>query len=572
VTYFTDGPIIRSRRDVTEFPSSLGEVAGAAAEQALTENPLAAGARMESLENEALGEPIVGEQRPDLIGINVPRRAPATPLLSVDEAKARVKDAGLPLSIDGEIREGALTLLMDRKREELKRQIIIASGPKGSVPVAIAAGFAASMVDPLNIASGFIPVVGEARFARMLERATSATGRFGVRAGVGAVEGATGAALLEPIVYSAAQQDQADYDMADSLLNVAFGGVLGAGLHSIGGAVSDWRRAKLLQAQDVAKSPEVTAGVLQPEKVSRGSFDTLEPDIRAVIEQQMQADVTFSARQRALEEVTPDIRTELEDIASGRTPVRELKVEQTGLQKQLDGLDDTFKGRAKTFQAEGLSRKQAEKAAREAIADDRQTLTERVTAIERTVEQNRQAEVAGGELAQLRRGEIPERFIGRIAEREQQIRQGVLPKPLAGAIRQSAREVAESSPFAIRQNALKTAIAQAMTGRAVDVEHVFNLARNPEQALQRAQTPQSRAVDADGEAASVRADDLLKTAKDDLADLEESVAFDEQTAREVAEQTGVDIKAELKQADELAADADTYTKAWRAAALCGLRH
>ena len=43
------------------------------------------------------------------------------------------------------------------------------------------------LLDPLNIASAFVPVVGEARYANLLARAASPLGRAGVRAGVGAL-------------------------------------------------------------------------------------------------------------------------------------------------------------------------------------------------------------------------------------------------------------------------------------------------------------------------------------------------------------------------------------------------
>lgn len=575
MTYFTDGPIVRRQRDYTEFPSSLGEVAGASFDQALTENPLAAGRRIEELEAAEQGELIVNETRPDLVGVTAPRRAPTTSLLTADEARARVSESGLPLKIDGDIREGALNILMERKRAEIERQVILGSGPRGSAPVAILAGFAASAIDPLNIASAFIPVVGEARYARMLERAASAGSRFGVRAGVGAVEGAAGAALLEPLVLAASRQDQADYDMSDSLLNVAFGSVLGGGLHSLGGAISDLRRGRLLEQpipDSQVKSPDTSPDMVSPTPDTSVPRGTLEPDIRTIVDQQMRADIALGARQRAFDELSPEFRTELEAETAGRTVVRELKAEKVELQKTLEGLDDTYKTRAKEFQEGGLTRKQAERAARDAIEQTRQTTNDRLAQIEEVMAGNRKAEIATSELTQLRRGEIPERFVQRIAEREEQIRRGVMPKPLAGAVRQSARDIAESAPFAIRQNALKTAIAQAMSGRDVDVENLFRLTKEPEQALQKLSQPQARAVDKDGEASSLRADDLLKTAKDDLADLEESVTFDEQMARDVAEQTGFDIKAELKEADTVAKDAETYTKAWRAAALCSMRH
>jgi hypothetical protein len=91
------------------------------------------------------------------------------------------------------------------------------------------------MLDPLNVASAFIPVVGEARFAAL----AGCIGVGGARAVTGAVEGAVGAAILEPIVLAGARYEQADYDIVDSLANIAFGAGIGAGLHFAGGALKD---------------------------------------------------------------------------------------------------------------------------------------------------------------------------------------------------------------------------------------------------------------------------------------------------------------------------------------------
>jgi hypothetical protein len=566
VTYFTDGPIVRKQRDISEFGSSLGEVFGAAFEQGIAEDPIL-GASSE-LDDAQLGQPIIGEQLPE--GVHVPRHAPNTPLLSADEARARVKESGLPLTIAGDIREGALDILMRRKQEELQRQVILSSGPRGSVPVSILAGFAASAIDPLNITSAFIPVVGEARYARMLANASGVAGRAGVRAGVGALEGAVGAALVEPLVLSNAREYQADYDMSDSLANIAFGSVLGAGLHSLGGAYSDWRQSRLRETPPTRSEiavPEMAAAA----DVETRALDVPEPDVGAIIAKQMQEDISLQARQRAVDELMPAMRAELETQLAGRTPVRELKTEQADITRTLDSIDDSFKDRAKAFQEDGLTRKQAEKAAREAIKTERADLNERLGQIESTIEQNRTAEKAGADLSVLQRGEVPERYLQRVADREQMIRQGVAPKPLAGAVRLAARDIAESAPHMVRQNAFKAAVAQAMSGRDIDVEHIFNLAKQPENSLQRIAEPPVRSVDKEAVASSQRADEITKSAKDDQTELEESAAFDEEMAQSVADQLGIDLKAELKAVDAMAKDAETYTKAWRAAAICSMR-
>lgn len=139
----------------------------------------------------------------------------------------------------------------------------------------------------------------------------------------------------------------------------------------------------------------------------------------------------------ARQEMEPTVRAELEQEASGVLPnVADIRAELSGLQRTLDGLDDTFRERAKQTQAEGMSRKQAESVARQAIEQDRQQLTERVTALEESLQGNRTGELARGELAALARGEIPDRLQPRIEERADQIMQGFERKPLVEGVAQ----------------------------------------------------------------------------------------------------------------------------------------
>ena len=155
----------------------------------------------------------------------------------------RYKDIGLYFEQDEY--QSVVNIMVDQKEKELERQSIIQRGPKGSwnplsggfyVGAAkFATGLATSMVDPINIAASFIPVFGQTNFARLVAR----QGFTKARAVRGAVEGAVGATLVEPIVYGVAQSLQADYDMYDSFLNVTFGTVLGSGLHVGAGKLKD---------------------------------------------------------------------------------------------------------------------------------------------------------------------------------------------------------------------------------------------------------------------------------------------------------------------------------------------
>lgn len=138
--------------------------------------------------------------------------------------------------------ERGLALKIARKKTERVRQALEAKAPGWHTPFSLAAGFAGGMIDPVNIAACFVPVVGEERLLNMLGQAASAWGRAGVRARVGALSGAAGAALVEPIVYGNQMELGQDYGMVHSLMNVGAGAVLGAALGPVAGHVGEWWR------------------------------------------------------------------------------------------------------------------------------------------------------------------------------------------------------------------------------------------------------------------------------------------------------------------------------------------
>ena len=89
-------------------------------------------------------------------------------------------------------------------------------------------GFAAMAVDPLELATAFIPIVGEARLV-------SRFGRVGGRTVAGMMDGLVGAAATEPVYYGLSRQQQLDYTMADALLNIGLGAILGGGIGALRG-------------------------------------------------------------------------------------------------------------------------------------------------------------------------------------------------------------------------------------------------------------------------------------------------------------------------------------------------
>lgn len=581
--YAGDAPAL-DRRTLLDIPADSGEVFGSAFDEAFSTNPSTSAFRLEELAQQQEGRAVVMGPE-SYFAPNAGRVEPETPLIDAQQARDQVTGAGLDIKIPEQgIRQGALDVLIDRHREQLARQQIMVRANGGSMPTQIAASLAASLLDPLNIASAFVPVVGPSRYASLLARAGTPLRRAGVRTGIGALEGSVGAAILEPLPLFAAQADQTEYGLSDSLANIALGGVLGGGLHSVGGAVSDALRRRIATeapAVETALNVPPTARVMDAPKMRSADLARLfeeDPELalRAGLSRQIEADqaeLYRAAERQAVEEIRPALTGE----RVGN--VADLKAERIGLVQQDMNLDATFRERAKEFQGQRMSRKQAERAARDSITVEREQLRSRQAEIDTVLERNRAGELDRRDLGLIERGQIPERLQPQIEARARQIMQGYQLRPLGPSIR-TARETAESADWTVRSNALRTAVAQAVSGRDVDVQNLFDL-EDPAKAaaaLEYLKRPQFRKVDAEGQTESLRIDGQAKDV-DELEAARVALEEDEAMAREVLDQLPEDQRVQVEAAgrEEMAlaqAEADKaeqYSKAYRAAAICDLR-
>lgn len=237
---YTDGPIIRQNQTLEEFETPLGDYLGAKFEQALDFNPLnlAADARRfrEAQDN------VVGNYADPFTGFALGElKVQPKPRISADEIKLKSEQAGVQIDIPAEgLTAEATDILIERRRRQMIQNDAINRSPDGARSFAgFGVQLGASLLDPLNIGLAFVPVVGQARYVGMLAKAGSATGRAGVRVGIGAAEGAAGVAAFEPFAYKMHQSLQDDYSALDSLINIGFGSALGGGLHVVGGATKD---------------------------------------------------------------------------------------------------------------------------------------------------------------------------------------------------------------------------------------------------------------------------------------------------------------------------------------------
>lgn len=293
------------------YKSTLGETLGAVAEDAWNFNPLPSAIRFFELEanrNEDTNEP----------------------LISRDELNK--KYSNLDLFFEQDEKQSTVDILVNRKTLERERQSIIARGPEGSFNpfnsgfytggAKLGTSLAVSIADPINIASAFIPVVGEARFASLVARQGLTKAR-GIR---GVVEGAVGAAAVEPIVLTAATTEQADYGLMDSFLNVTFGSIIGGGLHIGAGALKDFRTRRAFE--DRVEAARNAAGITDGEDPAVNLYKEYYPETSRVMKELAETDPETRRLllTRALADLIEDNPVNVKPIADLDPKLREAQI------------------------------------------------------------------------------------------------------------------------------------------------------------------------------------------------------------------------------------------------------
>jgi len=293
------------------YKSTLGETLGAVAEDAWNFNPLPSAIRFFELEanrNEDTNEP----------------------LISRDELNK--KYSNLDLFFDQDEKQSTVDILVNRKVLERERQSIIARGPEGSFNpfnsgfytggAKLGTSLAVSLADPINIASAFIPVVGEARFASLVARQGLTKAR-GIR---GVVEGAVGAAAVEPIVLTAATAEQADYGLMDSFLNVTFGSIIGGGLHIGAGALKDFRTRRAFE--DRVEAARNAAGITDGEDPAVNLYKEYYPETSRIMKELAETDPETRRLllTRALADLIEDNPVNVKPIADLDPKLREAQI------------------------------------------------------------------------------------------------------------------------------------------------------------------------------------------------------------------------------------------------------
>lgn len=313
-----------------------------------------------------------------------------------------------------------------------------------------ATAYGKGAIDAVSIGAG--AVLPAARFVKPL--LGDAAIAVGANIGLGIAGRSSTAALLESGGYhlQAAQYQALDSTAiaTDAILGAAFFGIGRAGLRrpttaQVDAALTErtYQHADIDTAPGAAINPQSAVAHQDAirtamAQLQRGEPVTIPESIHSA-EFMREADsgpVMAPSKDVALDtarqDLEPALRTQLEQEAAGILPnVKDVKAELSTVAKSLAALDDTFKAKAKEFQRQGQSRKVAERSAREAIDAERQSLADRQSALNGSLTGNRTAEQARADLNTLSRGEVPERFQGRVDQRADAIIQGFEKKPLS---------------------------------------------------------------------------------------------------------------------------------------------
>lgn len=399
-----EGVRIYRNQTLEDYDSPMGEVLSNVAEDTWITNPMSSAARIAELTQAQYGGYVPGSKGGEFAD-------PKTRLVPEEEAVRRMGDAGVKVDVLGGITDEALNIKIERKREEIKRRAVIESAPDGfwAGTAKFGTGLAVSMADPLNIAASFVPVIAPIKYGKMLQQATTAAARTGVRAKVGALEGAVGALLVEPIVLGAAMQEDSEYGLYDSLLNVTFGTVMGGGLHSVGGAIGDAvSKSSSNVKQDLLNSAIAQAVDEKPINVSYVA--------------QSHIDLIETLKTEGGEIQIRSIREELTPVARNRLPDAEkvkLDQESRELDLRLSKLNEERKS-IESQKAIRLKKQGIKKSERLAEIDaDQASIRERQGIVEQRVRTDERARKAQEDLDRLEQGIIPDKYKARITEPEE---------------------------------------------------------------------------------------------------------------------------------------------------------
>lgn len=450
---------------------------------------------------------------------------------------------GLPIPEDG-ISEGALDILIARRKRQMANADSINRSPTGVRSIAgFGVALGAGILDPVNVTASLVPVIGQARYALALERASGALGRAGVRASVGGIQGAVGTALIEPAAYAMHQGLQDDYKMLDSLMNIGFGAAIGGTLHAGFGALGDAATGRYAQrvvgadqgsiAASTAAAVAANVAPLELRATGRTAPEVLK-DVLAAEERRVNAENVPGFQRTAEDKIALEVGLKPSQLVENVTPELERAFE--------------------IAQKPGALRSAEEKIFLEGMMKGRET------------------DYLNARLGKaLEGGDATE--VAAILRRFQEI----------GQSPQNTRLLIDRLSQETKDAAILTAIAQSLEGKYPDLTALVSMDRKSgilsndpladvQATAARQSDPASTRV-ADP-SVSAEADKQIADAPKthDMAAAQEALMKAESQLTERAELAGIAdrVKAEMDALKEVSEKADDYARAAKAAAACGI--
>lgn len=264
--------VTQNTMGVSALETTTGQVLGAVAGEALASNPAPRLARAlftpvatpdAAAHWERYRDPARRDPTPDTLEI-AGDRSEGVRMLSPEEANQAYGIKG-SLTFDRPISEPVARDLSEARKAQLARQDVINRRADGLLTGMVsrgAVGLMMGVLDPLNLAAALIPGVGQETALGLIARASWAE-RQVIRGAYGASQGAIGTAALEPLIYGLDAREQADWSMGHALQSIAFGGVLGGGLHVLLRAPGGRLTAQMEAAGHEARRAALQAAVAQ---------------------------------------------------------------------------------------------------------------------------------------------------------------------------------------------------------------------------------------------------------------------------------------------------------------------
>lgn len=217
--------------------------------------------------------------------------------------------------------------------------------------------------------------------------------------------------------------------------------------------------------------------------------------------------------------------------------------------------------------------REARAAAQAQLNDRRQRLQTEIEQLNSRIGEHQDGARAAQELASISRGELPEPLAKQVSRRADEIRLSLRQSPVAQGIKSAAQKLGEAD-WMVRNQAMRSAVAQMRRGEDVNIEPFLNLV-DPEKkitAIDDLSLPRRIPAAQDDVAASASADIQIKSAgesgttDDALRQAEENLNYTRQI-NDAISSDDPEFAALMKQVEHEAADT-SMEKAIKAAAMC----